>query len=192
MQLAEFFNDVLGLADRGLIDEAVKISEIKVLKPGEYLIRSGEVPAYMCFLLKGILRGFMLDLNGKDMTDCIAFRCGDAAMPDNDFTQPASITMEALTDCEILCISIPNVMRLLREYPSLNGLYQRLLLKSANLHRDLKIVSYQYTAMQRYQWFLREYPGLIDQIGHKYIASLLNMTPVTLSKIRKIMREREE
>ena len=189
MQLAEFFNDVLGLADRSLIDEAVKISEIKVLKPGEYLIRSGEVPAYMCFLLKGILRGFMLDLNGKDMTDCIAFRCGDAAMPDNDFTQPASITMEALTDCEILCISIPNVMRLLREYPSLNGLYQRLLLKSANLHRDLKIVSYQYTAMQRYQWFLEQYPGLIDKISHKYIASLLNMTPVTLSKMRKILRE---
>lgn len=189
MQLAEFFNDVLGLADRALIDEAVKISEIKVLKPGEYLIRSGEVPAYMCFLLKGILRGFMLDLNGKDMTDCIAFRCGDAAMPDNDFTQPASITMEALTDCEILCISIPNVMRLLREYPSLNGLYQRLLLKSANLHRDLKIVSYQYTAMQRYQWFLEQYPGLIDKISHKYIASLLNMTPVTLSKMRKILRE---
>ena len=189
MQLAEFFNDVLGLADRALIDEAVKISEIKVLKPGEYLIRSGEVPAYMCFLLKGILRGFMLDLNGKDMTDCIAFRCGDAAMPDNDFTQPASITMEALTDCEILCISIPNVMRLLREYPSLNGLYQRLLLKSANLHRDLKIVSYQYTAMQRYQWFLEQYPGLIDKISHKYIASLLNMTSVTLSKMRKILRE---
>ena len=71
-------------------------------------------------------------------------------------------------------------------------MHYKLLLNSANRHRDLKIAIYQYTAMQRYQWFLREYPGLIDQIGHKYIASLLNMTPVTLSKIRKIMREREE
>lgn len=108
-------------------------------------------------------------------------------MPDNDFTQPASITLEALTDCEILCIPISVVVHLVGKYPSLAELYQKLLLFSANLHRDLKIATYQYTAAQRYQWFLQKYPGLIDQISHKYIASLLNMTPVTLSKIRKIL-----
>ena len=43
--------------------------------------------------------------------------------------------------------------------------------------------------MQRYQWFLSAYPGLIDRVSHKYIASLLNMTPVTLSKIRRAIKE---
>ena len=130
-----------------------------------------------------------MDINGKDMTDCIVFRCGDSAMPDNDFTQPASITLEALTDSEVVCIAITEVMRLLHEYPVLSETYSKLLLRSANMHRNLKIATYQFTAAQRYQWFLKEYPGLIDRIGHKYIASLLNMTPVTLSKMRKVLKE---
>ena len=187
MKLYDFYRDVLQLKESALIEEAVKETEIKLCKRGEYLIRMGEAPMEMCFLMKGIVRGFILDMNGKDMTDCIIFRCGNPVMPDNDFTQPASITLEALTDCEILCIPISVVVHLLGKYPSLAELYQKLLLFSANLHRDLKIATYQYTAAQRYQWFLRKYPGLIDQISHKYIASLLNMTPVTLSKIRKIL-----
>lgn len=187
MKLYDFYRDVLQLKESALVEEAVKETEIKVFKRGEYLIRMGEAPMEMCFLMKGIVRGFILDINGKDMTDCIIFRCGNPVMPDNDFTQPASITLEALTDCEILCIPISVVVHLLGKYPSLAELYQKLLLFSANLHRDLKIATYQYTAAQRYQWFLQKYPGLIDQISHKYIASLLNMTPVTLSKIRKIL-----
>ena len=192
MRLIDFYKNVLLLTDEALIHEAVELSEVKTIKHGDYLIRQGKVPTNMCFLLNGILRGFMLDVNGKDMTDCIVCRCGDSAMPDNDFTQPASITIEALTDCEFVCIAIKEVLRLLNKYPSLGKLYQQLLLRSANLHRTLKIVTYQYTAMQRYQWFLKEYPGVIDQISHKYIASLLNMTPVTLSKMRKIIREGNE
>lgn len=192
MTIYDFYKNILQIQENALIEEAIKVTELKVLKQGQYLTRMGETPTHMCFLMKGIVRGFMLDLNGKDMTDCIAFRCGSPVMPDNDFTQPASITIEALTDSEIVRIPISAVTYLLGKYPSLTEMYQQLLLYSANLHRQLKIATYQYTAMQRYQWFLKEYPGLIDQISHKYIASLLNMTPVTLSKIRKVLREEKE
>lgn len=191
MQLFDFYKNVLQLTEDALVDEVIKATEIKVLRRGEYLIRVGEVPTHMCFLMNGVIRGVMLDCNGKDITDCIVFRCGDPVMPDNDFTQPASITLEALTDSEIICISLATVVHLLKKYPSLTELYRRLLLFSANLHRGLKVATYQYTAAQRYEWFLKEYPGLIDRISHKYIASLLNMTPVTLSKLRNILKQGE-
>lgn len=110
-------------------------------------------------------------------------------MPDNDFTQPGSITLEALTDCEVVCLPLAAVGELLERYPALAELKFHLVLFSAEVHRKLKIATYQYTAAQRYEWFLQEYPGLIDQISHKYIASLLNMTPVTLSKIRNSKRK---
>lgn len=41
------------------------------------------------------------------------------------------------------------------------------------------------TAMERYRWFLDEYPGLIDRAPHRHIASFLNVTPVTLSRLRR-------
>lgn len=192
MKIIDFYKNVLQLTDDDLIDDVIKATEIKVLKKEEYLIRAGEVPTHMHFLMNGVIRGVILDRDGKDITDCIVFRCGDPAMPDNDFTQPASITMEALTDCELICIPLATVLQLLEKYPSLTELYHRLLLFSINLHRGLKIATYQYTAAQRYEWFLKEYPGLIDRISHKYIASLLNMTPVTLSKMRNMLKQGTE
>lgn len=166
MKIIDFYKNVLQLTDDDLIDDVIKATEIKVLKKEEYLIRAGEVPTHMHFLMNGVIRGVILDRDGKDITDCIVFRCGDPAMPDNDFTQPASITMEALTDCELICIPLATVLQLLEKYPSLTELYHRLLLFSINLHRGLKIATYQYTAAQRYEWFLKEYPGLIDRISH--------------------------
>lgn len=188
MQLFDFYKKVLQITEDAAIEEAIKVTELRLLRRGECLIRMGEVPTHVCFLMNGIMRGVMLDLNGKDITDCIVFRCGDSVMPDNDITQPASITLEALVDCEIVSIPMTTVADMLNKYPSVSELYRRLLVLSVNLHRGLKIATYQYTAAQRYEWFLREYPGLIDQISHKYIASLLNMTPVTLSRMRNLMK----
>lgn len=56
-------------------------------------------------------------------------------------------------------------------------------------HWELKRVLNSCTAVQRYQWFLEEYPGLIDRVSNKYIASFLGMTPVTLSWLRRTLRE---
>ena len=46
------------------------------------------------------------------------------------------------------------------------------------------------SASERYRWFLSNYPGLIDRVPHRHIASFLNMTPVTLSRLRRAEREK--
>ncbi len=112
-------------------------------------------------------------------------------MPDSDYTRPASGTMEVLEDSEVLTVPLETVQKLMDQYPRLVEVYRDLVLRSAVMHRELKIAVYQYDALQRYQWFLRTYPGLIDRIPHKYIASFLNMTPVTLSNVRKAVREKQ-
>lgn len=189
VQLRDFYQNYLQVTDEALLEEAVAVTEVRTVRRGDRLIQAGKMPTHMCFLVSGIVRGVMLDGNGKDITDCIVYRCGAPVMPDNDFTRPASITLEALTDCEIVCLPLAAVGELMERYPALAELKFHLVLFSAEIHRKLKIATYQYTAAQRYEWFLQEYPGLIDQISHKYIASLLNMTPVTLSKIRNSRRK---
>lgn len=47
----------------------------------------------------------------------------------------------------------------------------------------MKIVLYQRTTKERYAWFQKKYPALIDRISNKYIASFLRMNPVTFSRL---------
>ncbi len=138
----------------------------------------------MCiFLMDGVFRGFLADANGKDITDCLVFQAGMPLTPGPDMESPAQISIEALERSRALCIPISQINRMMAEYGQIGEIYQKFLQVTMQMHWELKQISYQYTAMQRYEWFLQHYPGMIDRIGHKYIASFLNMTPVTLSRL---------
>ena len=46
MLLLDFYKEVFQITDEALLDEAVKLSEVKLLKQGDYLFRQGEVPTF--------------------------------------------------------------------------------------------------------------------------------------------------
>lgn len=192
MRPVDFYKEYFHIQDAALLKELVMASRIKSVRMGEHIVSQGEVPKHLCFLLHGVVRGFMINANGKDLTDCIVYTCGQTVMPDSDLNKPASITLEALEDSQILMLPMEKIWQLLKKYPALAQIYEYLLLCSVKTHRDLKIAVCQYSALQRYQWFLKEYPGLIDRIPHKYIASYLNMTPVTLSNVRKTLKMQQQ
>lgn len=172
----------------------VDATEHRTFKKGEYLVRAGEVMNDLCFLESGIFRGSFVDVNGKDVTDCIGFISGTPAIAfcrmEVNFPSPDAIEM--LTDGSFFCIPISVIVELLKDYQEMMLLYNRLLIASLDMHWTMKKILHQYSAPQRYQWFLKEYPGLISQIRNKYIASFLGMTPVTLSRLRHFLREDSE
>ena len=102
-----------------------------------------------------------------------------------DLNAPCAIvTIEALTDGELLCIPIETVKTLLKENIFLMQIYNKLLADVMEKHWEIKNILHKQTAKERYQWFLTAYPGLIDKVTHRYIASFLEMSPVTLSRLR--------
>ena len=190
----DFYQKVFHLKDKKLIQEFSNATKSRCMKKGEYIVRIGEILNEVIFLEKGITRGYILDVNGKDVTDCFNFGCGSTVMP---FCQmklniPSPMTMEVLEDAKFFCIPISTVIELQKEYVEVTMLYNQLLIKAFNEHWGLQQVLNSCTAVQRYQWFLEEYPGLIDRVSNKYIASFLGMTPVTLSRLRRILREKQK
>ena len=191
MQPKDVFEKTLGLTDPDLIQELIDACTPLHLKAGDFLIREGDMPAVVPFLLKGIVRGFLFDVNGREITDCFAVQPGMPVMTSADLRVPSPFSMEALVDSEFLTIPIVEIQRLLEKYSELQQLYNQLLIFSFSMHWKIKLTLCRNTAMQKYQWFLEEYPGLIDRISNKCIASFLGMTPVTLSKLRRALREKE-
>ena len=189
MGVSEIYRGLLGLSDEGLIGRLEQESEVRLLKKGQLLYREGELPAKLTFLLRGLLRGYFLDAGGRDITDCFAFRPGAPVTAGISLGEPASINVEALTDSQILELPMARVLELLEEQPQLYRLYSGFLQEAFRRHWEVKAAMYQYDATERYQWFLRAYPGLHREVSGKHIASFLGMTQVTLSRLRRALRE---
>lgn len=183
-QIEEFLKNQLGLTDRMLLQKVMNAVYIRDLKKGELLVTCGSRPAGLCFLYSGLLRGYFLDYQGEEVTDCFAFRFGATAMPYADFNQPSPISIIALEDSRVMVIPIETVEELFSKYIEIVHIHSQLLLWGAAEHWEIKMALHRFTAGERYEWFLRRYPGLIDRVSHVQIASFLSMSPVTLSRLR--------
>lgn len=190
INIGEFYERVLDVTDPVLVQKLVSMTELRSVEKKEVLIQEGQPASYIPFILSGIFRGFFLDVNGRDITDCFGFQCGDPVMASFSLDAAATVTIEALTDSMILCLPMDEVSRLLSESAYAVQVYNRFLVGALQRHWEIKNALHKQTARERYQWFLTAYPGLIDQVTHRYIASFLEMSPVTLSRLRSEDRGR--
>ena len=76
----DFFGGVYHLKSEKILQEIQESAKVRNLKKGEFLIRIGEIQKDVYFLDSGIFRGYFLNKDGKEITDCICFRRGTAAM----------------------------------------------------------------------------------------------------------------
>lgn len=178
-----------GLLSEGDIERLAKDSFVEHLDKGAVLIREGEMPPAVAFLITGVMRAYILDSAGKDSTDCIASTPGEVLMPYCEVGSMSPVYVEALAASDVLMVGNEAVVELLSSSLGVNRLYNRLLLTSWSYHWEVKRVIRQCRAKERYQWFLRRYPGLADVVPSRCIATYLGMTPVTLSRLRSQMRE---
>ncbi|MCD8342041.1 MAG: hypothetical protein LUC87_07835 [Clostridiales bacterium] len=143
--------------------------------------------------MEGLLRGFFLDTGRKDVTDCFGFLCGTPAMAfcqlGEDNISP--MTIEVLEDSVFFCVPISLILEMQEHYPEVTMFYNRLLVGALNEHWRMKQVLHQYTALERYQWFLETYPSLVERVSNKNVASFLGMSPVTLSRLKRTLREQQ-
>lgn len=189
MKAETFYMDVLHVKDARLAKKLAEITKPVQLHKGELLIREGDMQDHFSFLTDGILRGFFSGVNGKEITDCFGYQCGTPAMACLMDGTPALFSIEALTDCSFLQIETVALFDMMQKETELLWVYNRLLQMSLYNHRMIKVMVCQHTAMESYQWFLQAYPGLIDKVNNKHIASFLGITPVTLSRLRRTLRE---
>ncbi|HIV67384.1 MAG TPA: Crp/Fnr family transcriptional regulator [Candidatus Butyricicoccus stercorigallinarum] len=198
--MEQFCREVLGLTDAQLIRAVAALSRREAVKKGELLFRAGERRDELYFLESGLVCGMILDADGQAITDCIAFLPGDPIIPENlsdrllspDDVPPSDVPAyyfaEVLEDSALFQLPVTAVIEQLYGYPEVMQLQNRLLIGWTERHWQLKLAKQQMPALERYQWFLKQYPGLAGRLPDRYIASFLGMKPVTLSRLRHSLR----
>lgn len=185
MDKCQFLSEQIKLKDEKLIEALSRISQIEQIKKGRQIIREGEIQTDFMFLIQGMFRGYFFDINGKEITDCFGFESGDPIMSCHELGGVAKTNLIALTDMQVLKISVVSLMELLPKYQELTKLYIHLLVKALNRHWSIKEARYRLQAKERYSWFLNEYAELAPYVKKKDIASFLDLHPASLSRVQR-------
>lgn len=181
---ASFFSQVMGCSDPDICRVLSDISSSVFVLKGSKIVDFGQKQTYFYLLSNGIARAYGLSADGDEVTDCLVFVPGTPIMTSADISAPSPECFEALTDCNLIKLRISDFYRAAKSAPQLLSIYNSLLESAWHDHWKVENAIRHLSAKNRYEWFLREYPGLIDAIPHRHIASFLGMTPVTLSRVR--------
>jgi CRP-like cAMP-binding protein len=151
----------------------------------EVLVEIGQVNQFMNFIVKGCVRFFFVRDDGQDMTRHIAFENQFATgLASFISQQPSMEALQVMEDTSLLRISRKDFYYLLNiipawekffrnylEYAYMNNLYiyQREIMKDA---------------AERYKELLSVNPKIVQRLPNRVVASYLNMSPETLSRLK--------
>ena len=186
LQVGEIIRRIMPAAnEEGLSSLFDSIACIDTWLPGERINSSGNKESYIRFLVKGVVRGYVIDENDREITVWYANKPGHVLADFNIIGDVGSeMFLTAVSESEVLSIPVNRLMALQANYPSIGALYFQYLSQYLHCLWNMEKMLYLKSAKERYEWFLQEYPGLINEVNNAQIASFLNITPVTLSRIR--------
>ncbi len=158
------------------------------LKKGDCLLKAGRHCDQLSFVQQGILRMFTLT-DGKEVTQWISTPGYFATDLSSFIHESASRwTIQALADTKAFSISKTDYQRIGKIVPRWDKLEKLFLIKCFTTLEERIFSHLSMTAEERYDSFFESHRELFNQVPLQYIASLLGMTPETLSRIRKKQR----
>ncbi|KAA0989121.1 Crp/Fnr family transcriptional regulator [Dyadobacter aurulentus] len=161
--------------------------KIRHLLSRQYLVQQGEVCRFESFVTKGFLRSFYVDSKGNDFT--LHFAMEDWWISDSaSFLRevPATRNIVAVEPTTVLQLDKAAIETLYRQVPVFERFW-RIMNENACLAQDERILNaIMLSGAERYEALLYKYPGIEQRLPQKHIASYLGITPVFLSKIRKL------
>ena len=179
-----FYQEDMGVQSPELLDKLVEVSRVLTLQKGEILNKKGERQTMVAFLVDGIIRGIGEDSEGKEQTIGFVAHHGDVALSNMDLAGCHISTDQALVPTTIIQLPIDYVIRAMKEETEVTRIYREQIVKWGMIYQSRALSLSQGDATERFEWFCREYPGMVDVINNRYIASFLGITPVTLSRLR--------
>lgn len=177
------FGKELSLKD---IQVLLKASKNGSFSKKELLINEGSKRNDVFYIKSGLVRCFNINDKGEEITLKLIPEHQVVANVDLIlFSQTSRFFYEALENTEVFFIDYDVLQDLVSRNPKLEAnrkyVLQRLLKESMERVESFVLL----TPEERYLRFVKDYPGITKRVQDKYIANVLGITPVSLSRIRK-------
>jgi CRP-like cAMP-binding protein len=172
------------------INQFLAICKHTTFKNKEVVFKMGSTSQKAGFILSGVVRGYFI--NELDIEKNIILRIAGTFVSPVEWLSgnfPTKYTFEAILECELLLFNITEFKELAKTNSAIFDLYSWSLIDSINmmLYRLESMVNL--SAEQRYKDLLEKHPVFFQKTFNKHIANFLGITPVSLSRIIKRMKE---
>jgi CRP-like cAMP-binding protein len=147
---------------------------------------AGVVERYLFLVLSGVQSLYLIDRRGELVILGFSYQGNFSGVFHSYLSQqPSDFFLEAHTDSLMLCIPLSAYQHLMDHYNDFNTwgrlFFQNMLIGRVTRETELLTLP----AKERYDQFMARCPDELRTIPQKYLASYLNMTPETFSRMRR-------
>jgi len=150
----------------------------------EFILKEGEVCENIYWIVKGLVRQFYYK-NEKELTEYMATENTIVMCIESLFReQPTHLQIKTLEPTVVYCLPKAALEAVAMKSVNIQILYRKILEESlilSQIHADMLRFE---SALERYQKLVKRQPQLVLRAPLVYIASYLQMTPETLSRVR--------
>lgn len=187
-EIEKYIEVYFGLGGKDLSPVTSLFKSISI-KKNDFLIKQGQYAHNMSFIKSGYLRVFSMDARGdKEVTQWIS----NQGMFITDlssfvFSTPARWNIQALSDCELYTISKENYEKI-GDHVSNWGELDKLFIAKCFITLEERVFGQlSMSSEEKVKALLESNSEIFNQVPLQYIASMLGMTPETLSRVRRKM-----
>ena len=164
-----------------------KFEKISLTK-GDVLLCSDTQVTNQYYVFSGCLRSFFVNSLGKDHTTQFAVKDWWISDYISFFTEEKSVmTIECLQDAEIYRLSRKDMNSLCEDIPKIETFFRNKMEKAFASFQKRILEYLSLTAKERYIKFITTYPEIEQCVKNYHLASYLDITTESLSRIRKII-----
>ncbi|MEM1340016.1 MAG: Crp/Fnr family transcriptional regulator [Bacteroidota bacterium] len=159
---------------------------MKSFPSGEFLLKEGGIKKEVFFIRKGLVRAFKINDKGDEITTFIKWENQILASPDIIlFNEPSQLYFKTIEPTDVLSMDYDVIQTIISNNPKLEA-NRKFILQNILKEAILRINSFiLYSPEERYLKYIEANPGIVHRVPDKYIANILGITPVSLSRIRK-------
>jgi CRP-like cAMP-binding protein len=199
-KLKNYINSFIPLKEENWM-EMMMLFKSYSYKKGEFIYGSSDVPAEVNFIVKGVVRSFKMEEDGKDFTWAFYY-LNDEVMEHRmiadvcvvDYAsflrnESAELAFEVMEDCTVMTITKKDLFKLYESDDKWQMFARKIAEDAYCATRDRTLTLLTKNAKERLEILENYFPDIFRRVSQQHIASYLGITRQSLSRLR---REKEK
>jgi CRP-like cAMP-binding protein len=174
------------LLPKEVLEEVLEHFQFLELPKNYFLLKPGKPCKHLWFMTKGAARYFYTNDQGKEMNTWFSLDTQIISDTTSFVKQePSEESIQLIENSELFAIDYASLQSLIQKHHSFAIWYIKLVETNYVSQIEDRVADLQFLdAKQRYQKLLSLYPNITNRLSLGNIASYLNITQETLSRIR--------